>query len=201
MTKNTEKKKKKQEIIKNYDLTSDFYDKRYVKIQYEKYNLVFQNFELTNKIILDAGCGTGLLFDYFLNFFERKFIVNYHYVAIDISNNMLKEFKSKLEQKVESIRTKVNLILSDLENLPIRENIFDSIYSFTSFQNLPDIFKGLSESFRVIKDGADVYFSILKKKLNMEQVNLRLQTSLKNMKIINQEFLEDIIFMGKALKD
>ena len=201
MTKNTEKKKKKQEIIKNYDLTSDFYDKRYVKIQHEKYNLVFQNFELTNKIILDAGCGTGLLFDYFLNFFERKFIVNYHYVAIDISNNMLKEFKSKLDQKVESIRTKVNLILSDLENLPIRENIFDSIYSFTSFQNLPDIFKGLSESFRVIKDGADVYFSILKKKLNMEQVNLRLQTSLKNMKIINQEFLEDIIFMGKALKD
>ena len=201
MTKNTEKKKKKQEIIKNYDLTSDFYDKRYVKIQHEKYNLVFQNFELTNKIILDAGCGTGLLFDYFLNFFERKFIVNYHYVAIDISNNMLKEFKSKLDQKVESIRTKVNLILSDLENLPIRENIFDSIYSFTSFQNLPDIFKGLSESFRVIKDGADVYFSILKKKLNMEQVNLRLQTSLKNMKIINQKFLEDIIFMGKALKD
>ena len=201
MTKNTEKKKKKQEIIKNYDLTSDFYDKRYVKIQHEKYNLVFQNFELTNKIILDAGCGTGLLFDYFLNFFERKFIVNYHYVAIDISNNMLKEFKSKLEQKVESIRTNVNLILSDLENLPIRENIFDSIYSFTSFQNLPDIFKGLSESFRVIKDGADVYFSILKKKLNMEQVNLRLQTSLKNMKIINQKFLEDIIFMGKALKD
>ena len=201
MTKNTEKKKKKQEIIKNYDLTSDFYDKRYVKIQHEKYNLVFQNFELTNKIILDAGCGTGLLFDYFLNFFECKFIVNYHYVAIDISNNMLKEFKSKLEQKVESIRTNVNLILSDLENLPIRENIFDSIYSFTSFQNLPDIFKGLSESFRVIKDGADVYFSILKKKLNMEQVNLRLQTSLKNMKTINQEFLEDIIFMGKALKD
>ena len=201
MKKNTEKKKKKQEIIKNYDLTSDFYDKRYVKIQHEKYNLVFQNFELTNKIILDAGCGTGLLFDYFLNFFECKFIVNYHYVAIDISNNMLKEFKSKLNQKVESIRTKVNLILSDLENLPIRENIFDSIYSFTSFQNLPDIFKGLSESFRVIKDGADVYFSILKKKLNMEQVNLRLQTSLKNMKIINQEFLEDIIFMGKALKD
>ena len=201
MTKNTEKKKKKQEIIKNYDLTSDFYDKRYVKIQHEKYNLVFQNFELTNKIILDAGCGTGLLFDYFLNFFERKFIVNYHYVAIDISNNMLKEFKSKLDQKVESIRTKVNLILSDLENLPIRENIFDSIFSFTSFQNLPDIFKGLSESFRVIKDGADVYFSILKKKLNMEQVNLRLQTSLKNMKTIKQEFLEDIIFMGKALKE
>ena len=201
MKKNTEKKKKKQEIIKNYDLTSDFYDKRYVKIQHEKYNLVFQNFELTNKIILDAGCGTGLLFDYFLNFFECKFIVNYHYVAIDISNNMLKEFKSKLNQKVESIRTKVNLILSDLENLPIRENIFNSVFSFTSFQNLPDIFKGLSESFRVIKDGADVYFSILKKKLNMEQVNLRLQTSLKNMKTINQEFLEDIIFIGKALKE
>ncbi len=156
---------------------------------------------MTNQIILDAGCGTGLLFDYLLNLLERKFDANYHYVAIDISNNMLKEFQLKLDQKTISIRKKVNLILSDLENLPIRENIFNSVFSFTSFQNLPDIFKGLSESFRVIKDGADVYFSILKKKLNLEKVNFRLQTSLKNMKTINQEFLEDIIFIGKALKE
>jgi ubiquinone/menaquinone biosynthesis C-methylase UbiE len=201
MKKNTEKKKKKQEIIKNYDLTSDFYDKRYVEIQHEKYNLVFQNFELTGKIILDAGCGTGLLFDFLLSLLARKFFIYYHYVAIDISNNMLKEFQSKLEQKTESNRMKVNLLLSDLENLPIRENIFNSLFSFTSFQNLPDIFKGLNESFRVIKHGADVYFSILKKKLNIEKVNLRLQNSLKNLKTINQEFLEDIIFMGKALKE
>ena len=201
MKKSTDKKRKKQEIIKNYNLTSDFYDKRYIKIQHEKYKLVFKNFELNNQITMDAGCGTGLLFDYILTSSEQKFIVNYHYIATDISSNMLKKFQSKLKEKIPHIKKRIHLILSDLENLPIRDNTFDSLFSFTSLQNLPDIFKGLDESFRVVRPEARLYFSVLKKTLDLKKFKLRLQSSLKNMEIINKEFIEDIIFKGTALKE
>ncbi|TFG30716.1 MAG: methyltransferase domain-containing protein [Promethearchaeota archaeon] len=201
MKKNTDKKRKKQEIIKNYNLTSDFYDKRYIKIQHEKYKLVFKNFELSNQIIMDAGCGTGLLFDYILNSSEQNFVANYHYIATDISSNMLKKFQSKFNQKSSHIKKRVHLILSDLENLPIRDNTLHSLFSFTSLQNLPNIFKGLKESFRVVRPEAEVYLSVLKKTLDLKKFKSRLQSSLKNMEIINKEFIEDIIFKGTALKE
>ena len=75
---------------------------------------------------------------------------------------MIKKFHSKLDQKAKNF----NLILSDLENLPLRGCKFSVLFSFTSLQNLPDVIEGLKEIFRVVKDGADVNFSILRKSGN-----------------------------------
>lgn len=192
-----DKKNKKQEIIHRYNQTSDFYDRRYVKIQEDKYRLILKDITIYEKLILDAGCGTGLLFDYIRSSFEKSDITDFHYVGVDISINMLKRFHSKLNQKAKN----VNLILSDLENLPLRESRFDLLFSFTSLQNLPDIIEGLRESFRVAKDGADVNFSILRKKLNKEELIGILNPLVRHMNIIDIESIEDALFTGKALKE
>ena len=139
MTKITKGSKKKQEIIKNYNDTSHFYDQRYSQIQEEKFEILLNNLELNEKEILDAGCGTGLLLD-FINNLKNYSDVNFNYIGIDISLNMLKEFQSKLSNK--STLWKVNLLLADIEFLPFRENIYDLIFSITAFQNLPTLTHG-----------------------------------------------------------
>ncbi|GAH32116.1 unnamed protein product [marine sediment metagenome] len=192
-----EKKNKKQEIINKYNQTSEFYDRRYVKIQQDKFSLILKDNSIYEKLILDAGCGTGLLFGVIDNSFEKSNITDFHYVGVDISINMLKRFHSKLDQKVKN----VNLILTDLENLPFRENKFTLLFSFTSLQNLPDVIEGVKESFRVVKDGTDVNFSILRKKLNKERLKVLLKPLIKYMKIIDIESIEDVLFTGKALKE
>lgn len=198
MTKITEGSKKKQEIIKNYNLTSHFYDQRYSQIQQEKFEIIFNNLELKDKKILDAGCGTGLLSE-FINSLQSFSNVNYHYIGMDITLNMLKEFQSKLLNK--NSQWKVSLILADIEFLPFRENIFDLIFSITAFQNLPNLTRGIKETLRVIQDNGDFRFSILKKKLKIEQINSLLKPLITNLKLIQKEFLEDIILIGKVLKD
>ena len=197
MAKITKSFKKKQEIIKNYNLTSHFYDQRYSQIQTEKFEILLNNLELNQRRILDAGCGTGLLLE-FINSLKQCSTVNYHYIGMDITLNMLKEFQSKLLTK--NIQWKVSLILADIEFLPFRENIFNIIFSITSFQNLPNLTKGIKETLRVGQDKGDVRFSILKKKLKIEQLNSLLKSLYSDLKLIQDEFLEDIIFLGKILK-
>ena len=192
-----ENKNKKQEIINKYNQTSDFYDRRYIKIQQDKFSLILKDNSIYEKLILDAGCGTGLLFGVIDNSFEKSNVTDFHYVGVDISINMLKRFHSKLDQKAKN----VNLILTDLENLPFREDKFTLLFSFTSLQNLPDVIEGLKESFRVVKDGADVNFSILRKKLNKERLKVLLKPLIKYMEIIDIESIEDVLFTGKALKE
>ncbi len=201
MSKKSESDNKKKEIISKYNSTSEFYDRRYIKIQQDKYGLILKDISLNEKLILDAGCGTGLLFEYIFNSFEQCDMTYFHYVGVDISFNMLKRFQLKICQKAKKMKKNVNLILSDLENLPLRENTFNLLLSFTSLQNLPDIIMGLKESFRVAKNRADMNFSILRKKLNIDRLNTLLKPLLRNMKIINKEFIEDALFTGKALKE
>jgi len=55
---------KQKELRKKYDLTASIYDKRYEKIQLEKFNSMLSDTPLSGRKILDLGCGTGLLSDF-----------------------------------------------------------------------------------------------------------------------------------------
>ena len=160
LKKKRENQNKKKEIIIKYNSTSDYYERRYKEIQYNKYKFVLNSYTVGGKIILDAGCGTGLLYDFIINSLEQIKTAFYSYIAIDISINMLKIFKSKNFNKDKKIGNKINLILSDLENLPIRSNIFNSVFSLTSLQNLPHIIDGVKEMLRVVKEDADIALEI-----------------------------------------
>lgn len=190
---------KKKRIIDKYNSTSYFYDKRYKAIQSEKYEIVFDNYRANGKTILDMGCGTGLLFEHIAKLILDKGIIRGNYVALDISWNMLLEFKSKvinLEKRINSL----NLILSDIEFLPFRDSIFYSTFSLTSFQNLPNIKNGIEELYRVSKHDADFKFSILKKNLEIEKLLEILKPKIEDLNLTLKESLEDIVIQGKVSK-
>ncbi len=189
---------KKKKIIEKYNSTAYFYDKRYATIQEMKYEIVIKDYNLNKKIILDMGCGTGLLFEYLINSINYHGIIRYIYIGIDISWSMLLEFKAKISQIGFSNPI---LILSDIENLPIRDKTINSVFSLTSFQNLPYIKEGIRESLRVCKKNAEIKLSFLKKKFDLTTLISLVKSKIKNSEIINMENLEDYIIIGKKLKD
>jgi len=194
---NSQYSNKKKEIIKKYNSSSFFYDSRYKQIQETKYQIILKNFDVSRKVILDLGCGTGLFIDYISRRkLDQKENLDY-YVGLDISWNMLLEFRSKFEKlKCKNI----SLLLSDIENLPFRDNQFFSVLSLTSFQNLPDIKKGIKEFFRVSRNRADFNFSILKKKINFKILVNFLKSFVVIDQVLIKEDLEDIIIQGKVFK-
>jgi len=190
---------KKKEIISKYNSTATFYDKRYRKIQEEKFRIIFSDFLLEkNKIILDAGCGSGLLFEFIVKKFKINQIKFLNYIGIEISLNMLKRFADKCRNLINNLN--VNLILSDIEHLPFRDNRIDSIFSITSLQNLPNISKGIIEILRVGEHMANLEFSILKKNLDLDLLISFLNSKLIDLKIKNIESIEDVIIQGKLIK-
>ncbi|MFX1494661.1 MAG: class I SAM-dependent methyltransferase [Promethearchaeota archaeon] len=191
---------KKKEILSKYNSTSIFYDKRYRKIQEEKYKIILSDFlQEKNKIILDAGCGSGLLFEFIVKKFEINQIKYLKYIGIEISLNMLKLFAEKCKNLNNNLN--VNLILSDIDHLPFRDNRIDRIYSITSLQNLPNIYTGIIEILRVSGHMANLKFSILKKRLDLDSLISFLNSKLINLKIKNIESIEDIIIQGKLMKN
>ncbi|MFX1320716.1 MAG: class I SAM-dependent methyltransferase [Promethearchaeota archaeon] len=189
---------KKKKIISNYNKTASFYDNRYREIQEQKYKIILKNYQFKSKLILDAGCGTGLFIEFIIALTNQKDFIPFIYVGTDISLNMLDKFRFKL-QKLK-LKYEFNLILSDIENLPFRENVFQCIFSLTSFQNLPNIDEGVRNLYRVGRDKADLNLSILKKNCNLIELMKSLKPLVKNLKTNNKENLEDIIIHGKILK-
>jgi ubiquinone/menaquinone biosynthesis C-methylase UbiE len=188
----------KREIITKYNSTSLFYDSRYKEIQESKYQIILYDQDLNKRFILDLGCGTGLLIEYLMKAKKINKTSLGFYIGLDISLNMLLEFKSKLNKL--NFQNNVSLLLSDIENLPFRENMFNTIYSITSFQNLVNINMAILESLRVSKNNTDFNFSILKKKLNLEMFLEILKPFSEIEQISSTNDLEDVIIRGKFLK-
>lgn len=89
---------------------------------------------------LDLGCGTGEMLRLILEQDNSKSLT-----GIDISENMLKIAKDKLQDHV-------NLVLGDSEHLPFDDNTFDIVYCNDSFHHYPYPENVLSEIRRVLVD-------------------------------------------------
>lgn len=100
--------------------------------------------------ILDLGCGSG-----------RNFIsVNGTLYGVDFSKKMLKLAKAKANE------LKIKLIKSKLENLPFKNNFFDSaicIASLHCVRTEKRRRKAISELYRVLKPGARAIISVWNK--------------------------------------
>jgi ubiquinone/menaquinone biosynthesis C-methylase UbiE len=142
---------KKRKIMRRYDVTAQIYDARYTEEQTAKIEAALKHVKVDSGIILDAGCGTGILFGYVAEKARTT-------VGADISRKTLAEAK-KRAQACEG----VHLLLADSDNMPLRDRIFDKVFAITLIQNIPRPAQTLKEIRRVAKDEALIIVTGLKR--------------------------------------
>lgn len=166
--------KDKNTIKERYDeLGASLYDLRYTEEQKAKYELILAELNQP-RLLLDNGCGTGLLFP----------LLDY-IVGLDLSSKLLEKAKE---------RTGLGhyLVQGDSEYLPLRDKVFDAEVSVTVIQNLSNPDKFLEESARVVKKGSTVIISSLKRVYSREEIT-RL--------IINDELSIKKVFTSEKVND
>lgn len=136
----------KRRLMKEYDETAQAYDLRYREEQELKIGFILSRVQPRGGVVLDAGCGTGMLLE--------KVKQSSFAIGIDMSIKMLEEARRKGCS---------DLILADLEALPLVDGCCKTVYSISALQLLGDPAKGLSELMRVLEPGGEFAISLLGK--------------------------------------
>ncbi len=155
-----------------YNSISRSYNELHREEQLNKIRLIKDNLEIKKQdFLLDVGCGTGI--------FAKEF--KCIKIGIDPSVNLLNQGKNAF------------YIRAYAENLPFKDNSFDSVISVTAIHNFKNIRKGLEEIKRVSKK--DVALSILKKSSKINEIKNLIKELFNIRKTIEED--KDIIFFAK----
>jgi ubiquinone/menaquinone biosynthesis C-methylase UbiE len=141
----------KRRIMERYDASSETYEGLYGEEQQRKYNKALEKVDVTNMILLDVGCGSGLLFSQVS--FQTLMIV-----GVDLSRNLLLKAKEQARDLGD-----VFVVQADADHLPFKRGFFDGVFAFTMLQNMPDPTETLAELKRVAKKEGHVVVTGLKK--------------------------------------
>lgn len=144
---------KKQDLMQRYDSTAHIYDMRYSEEQTAKFKAALEVLSIAKgSLILDVGCGTGLLFGHVKNKAEMI-------VGLDVSRNVLLQASDHVKRSLN-----VCLILADADNMPLQGGVFSHLFAVTLIQNMPSPSETLNEMKRVAKKDAVIVVTGLKKK-------------------------------------
>jgi len=156
-----------REVADAYDtLGGRIYDLRYAEEQGAKYDALLERMTPEpDDVVLDMGCGTGLLT-------ER---LESQTVGLDISAILLSAALSRLQERTQShlvmgdagaLPFRDYLVMGDAGALPFRDSSFNLVFSVTVLQNTPDPLASINEMKRVGMAKAGV--SALKKAFTRE---------------------------------
>lgn len=164
-------------IRERYDgLGGSLYDLRYSDEQRRKYELTLPEVNIRpHDVVLDNGCGTGLLFDHIMA----------HTVGLDISVRLLSKARERSGETVY-------LVNGDSESLPFRPRVFHLITSFTVLQNASNPERMLREMDAARRTDGVIVASILKKAASKQEfTELFNKSNLKIKKVIDTENVND----------
>jgi len=171
----------KREIKDSYDnLGGRLYDLRYGAEQREKYEAILAEVEVSERdIVLDNGCGTGLLLEY----------LSTTAVGLDISSSLLSKALTRIRDTYDK-----HLIQGDAENLPLRDHVFGRVFAITLIQNTPNKARALEEISRVGYRGTTVAITALKKAFSEAAFRHVIESAgFVIMNFIDDEKLSDLI--------
>jgi ubiquinone/menaquinone biosynthesis C-methylase UbiE len=173
----------KRRTMWRYDQSAAVYDTQYCKEQQEKIEVALTDstFKKEN-IILDAGCGTGLLLS---NMAKRVKLV----VSIDVSASIIKQAKKRMKKYVNTA-----LIRADADFTPFMNGTFDIVFAVTLLQNMPTPFWTIKELKRVTKHDSTIIVTGLKKVFSREDFAfLLMKAGLKIKSLKHYEKLKDYV--------
>ncbi|MBK5133646.1 methyltransferase domain-containing protein [Candidatus Bathyarchaeota archaeon] len=178
----------KRRVKKCYDLTSNIYNIRYSEEQKNKYKRALLNVNFNQKsIVLDIGCGSGLLFSYLTSKVDTI-------IGIDLSIGLLHKAKENNKE------TNIHLILADADNLPLQTNKVNIVFAFTMLQNMPSPLMTLKEIILAAKTDGQIIVTGLKKVFSLEKFKELLEKSgLKIVAIENGSDLKCYVAITKSL--
>ena len=176
----------KKENMQYYNKTSKTYDLLHREEQTRKYKAVLRAFyTLKDHWILDVGSGTGLLVE--------VADPGSYIIGVDCSKSMLRQAKRKYGNRQD-------FLCVDADHLPFDERTFDTIFSFTLLQNMPDPEKTIVEMRRVAKEGSEIVLSATKKAFTEASFLCLLnEKKLVMSKFIDDEELKDYVLVCKCL--
>lgn len=110
----------------------------------EKFELSSLRMELLSSAkgkVLEIGAGTGLNFPHYSKELEV--------VATDPDESMLKKARKRIRNQ------HIKVELADAQNLPFKDNEFDTVVATLVFCSIPNPDQALAEVYRVLKSGGD----------------------------------------------
>jgi ubiquinone/menaquinone biosynthesis C-methylase UbiE len=135
------KDKIKAEIVQHFARRSDVYDAFGTWVNNDDVLSSITSF-LPNKQgrldIVDLGSGTGAVASYIINNYSHVNTM----VAVDVCEDMLKRIDSN----------QITKIVSPLENMPFKDNVFDVAVSRQCLHYINDLKKTISEIVRILKN-------------------------------------------------
>jgi ubiquinone/menaquinone biosynthesis C-methylase UbiE len=168
-------REQKIDSMTHYDITASSYDVQYAEEQKAKIKAALKRIKLGwHGLILDCGCGTGLLFEHVV---EKAEMV----VGMDLSRKILAEAKRRAKTFGN-----VSLVLADADCTPFKDEVFSHVFAITLLQNMPNPEKTLTEICRVAEKDAYIVVTGLKKKFSLEDFkSLLLKPSLNLIEILD----------------
>ncbi len=97
--------------------------------------------------LLDVGTGTGV----FIPFLLSKIGRNGHIIALDFAEEMLKKTMAK------GFNGNIDYLCADVTDIPLDDEIFDTVVCYSSFPHLQDKPRALTEIKRVTKTGGRLF--------------------------------------------
>ncbi|MFX1497499.1 MAG: class I SAM-dependent methyltransferase [Promethearchaeota archaeon] len=125
---------------------------KYFEMAIFKRFLKSHKIQITNKTILEAGCGSG----FGLQLIEKEFHPSNLYGFDILPEQVLKAKKRKLSAKIS---------IGDIKNIKFPAMIFDVVFVFTVLHHVPEYSKALKEISRILKPGGLLLIDELNKRL------------------------------------
>lgn len=154
MADNSTEMKLKLKVSHRYDAWTPFYDAidNFPIISRPQRRWRLRAVELSTEILprylLDVGSGSGYILPWVMERMENDALV----VALDISKKMLLRSRERVIRYSGRHVTCVH-VLSDSDNMPFKDNTFDSIIATFAFTSIPNYKKSIIECIRVLKKG------------------------------------------------
>jgi ubiquinone/menaquinone biosynthesis C-methylase UbiE len=130
-----------------FNSRADIWDDNIAEKDTNKLIKMAERLELTpGSIILDVGTGTGVFLPYLL----KNIGDNGKIVALDLAEEMLAKARIKYPRK------NIEFLHADVMDIPIYEEMFDSVVCYSSFPHFRDKHQALTEMKRVMKPGSRI---------------------------------------------